>query len=353
MFRWIVIFVLGLALTACAWSYKEHVQITRIAAMRILDDPQAPGELKDWLRSSVATLPSMEAERDFLLHASIGRTPDPTQLKGVLWWVCVPDIEAENKEGPKVQPFGQRERLMHFVDAELFLASSEVKSYRHDLSGKPAFELFPRDASDERYVQAGYLPFATEHGYQQLVRSIRDRRLAPAREGDVDHAQRWAGYLAHYAQDATQPHHATMDFKSASYFPSVRNPPNVHAAMEWQLVDDPNQPLKELRGEFFLAVTALLVIHVEANDMSDVWESSLRTSLDAYDALPLIGSAAQSAAVTQADGSVVLDIEKFYRHRGQVRSMSLTVVQMKAMQTALAIRRTERLLRQAWRDGQR
>ena len=35
-----------------------------------------------------------------------------------------------------------------------------------------------------------------------------------------------------YAQDNTQPHHATADYKSESYFADKRRPPNVHSEMK-------------------------------------------------------------------------------------------------------------------------
>jgi hypothetical protein len=344
-----------LLLSSCtfAWSYKEHIQITRIAAQRIIDDPKSPDDLRRWLQANVKTLGSMDAELTFLLQTPVGRNPDPKLYTGLLWWVCVPDIEAEKKDGPLIAPFQQRERVMHFIDLELFLDAKAEKSYRHDLSGKPALDKISRDPTDERFVQAGYLPFATERAFNELVAAIRQNRLAPRDASDTNHAVRWAGYLAHYAQDATQPQHATMDYKSASYFPRVQNPPNVHAAMEWQLVDDPAQPLTQLRTDYFEAVQNVLIFTIDASDMPDVWESTIRTSHNAYDALPLIGTAAQSAAVTAADGTVTLNLEAFYRYEGKVRDMPMKVYQMKAMQTALAILRTERLLKQAWAEARK
>ena len=67
-----------------------------------------------------------------------------------------------------------------------------------------------------------------------------------------EHASKWAGFLAHYLQDNTQPQHATEDYRSASYFSAnPRSAPNVHADVEYRLVDDEFEDYPALRAEFF------------------------------------------------------------------------------------------------------
>jgi hypothetical protein len=64
---------------------------------------------------------------------------------------------------------------------------------------------------------------------------------------------KWAGFLAHYVQDNTQPHHATEDYQSRSYFPKIKDPkkaPNVHADIEYRMVDDEFNDYADLREEF-------------------------------------------------------------------------------------------------------
>jgi hypothetical protein len=371
MLRRVLAIVLAVVLSsrvAHAWSYKEHVQLTRITAMRLLADEAAPARMKDWLRESVPVLPSMDAEKQFLLDAHIGPDPDRVAhgLDAITWWVCVPDIESNRRDGPKVPPFDQHERLNHYFEVELFMPGTGAKPFKPDLSNKPRFGDVPLDPNDPRWVRAGYLPLATEHAYRNLVRTIRAGKLRPdpARPDDADHAHRWAGYLLHYTQDATQPMHASVDYKAASAFPrELRNPPNVHAEFEWKLVDDPDQPLQALREDYWKALLAALEFGSDPIVDETPFDATVRTSLSSYDAMPLIVSAASNAwsapesttapttsATSRPAGAARpgFDTERFYRFKGRVREMELRVYEMKAIQHALAIRRGESLLRQAW-----
>ena len=63
-----------------------------------------------------------------------------------------------------------------------------------------------------------------------------------------EHAAKWAGYLAHYLEDNTQPQHATEDYKSRSYFADKRNSPNVHWDVEGRLMDDEEADYPQLRA---------------------------------------------------------------------------------------------------------
>ena len=80
---------------------------------------------------------------------------------------------------------------------------------------------------DPRYQQAGMLPFRVEECYGKLVEQIRAGRLSdkPGQFPRDEHAAKWAGYLAHYVADNTQPQHATIDYKSQTYFADKRNAP--------------------------------------------------------------------------------------------------------------------------------
>ena len=39
--------------SALGWSYKEHIQLTRIAAERLIADPSTPPAMKQWLQQHV------------------------------------------------------------------------------------------------------------------------------------------------------------------------------------------------------------------------------------------------------------------------------------------------------------
>ena len=77
-----------------------------------------------------------------------------------------------------------------------------------------------------------------------------------------------------------------------------------------------------------------------------------------YDALPLIGLAAMKAAGQRGtpedpagDVTGKFDTEAFMRFRGTYRGKEMSVMEMKALHTAWAVKWIQRTLRQAWRDA--
>src|SRR5690348_2991904 len=104
---------------AHAWCNKEHIQLTRIAAERLIADPSTPPEMVAWLKSAVPGLMTMEQEKDYFLHSRVGAYP--RGVDGVLIWATVPDLIA-NSIQDKVEPFDVSERNLHFIDLEFFVA---------------------------------------------------------------------------------------------------------------------------------------------------------------------------------------------------------------------------------------
>lgn len=347
------------AAPAVGWSYKEHIQLTRLAVARLLADPKTPPAMKHWLRQAVPEIPDMAGEREFLLRGRVGTTP--AAMEGMLYWSYMPDVHAQkDPRDTKVEPFGVPERLLHYIDLELFLTGQRVRGYRHDLSGKPKIEDIPHNLSDPRYQQAGMLPLRIEHCYGKLVESIKSGQLhAPAveqQEGET--ATYWAGYLSHYLADNTQPHHATLDYKSQTYFANKRKAPNIHNEVEYRILDDEKQEFPQLREEYWRLFEAALTTGDDPVESRDPFRASLQVSFIAYDALPLIGLAAMKAAgqagtpdEPQGDLAGEFDTEAFMRFRGTVRGKPMSVMEMKALHTAWAVKRIEKTLRQAWRDA--
>src|SRR4051794_31840775 len=96
-----VLLVLIVGPSAHAWSYKEHVQLTRMAAERIVADPAAPDALKQWLKECLPGMKDMAGEKDFYLHKRVGLDISP--FKGLERWAVMPDRHALNDpEGEKV-----------------------------------------------------------------------------------------------------------------------------------------------------------------------------------------------------------------------------------------------------------
>ena len=361
------LYIAAAASPAHAWSTKEHILLTRVAAIQLLADPQTPAEMKAWLREALPGLgPDVASQRDYLLHARVG--PYPRDVDGTAFWVVVPDLNALADSGPperakKVEPFGVPERALHFIDLEFFMADESRRRYRPDGSSKPAAADVPRDMADPRFARAGMLPFRVEQCYRELVESIRKGRLVdkPGQFPRDEHAAKWAGFLAHYVQDNTQPHHATEDYRSASYFAgNPRSAPNVHADMEYRLVDDEFADYPELRAEFWKLFAAAVDEVKDPVETDDLFLAALEVAMRSYDNLPLIGEAAAAAYAkpggdkagdTARGGRRSFDADAFFHFRRKVNGRDVSVLEMKAHQMAWAARRTSRLWLRAWREA--
>jgi len=349
--------VLVLVGNALAWSNKEHIQLTRIAAQQLMIDPDTPPAMKEWLKKGIAGGPQMlEEEKEFLLHKRVGLAP--RGVDGLPFWAVMPDLMSMIERDKPVEKFGVSEQKLHFIDVEVFMPAGAQK-YAPDLSHKPALKDFPRDIADPRYKEAGMLPFAVEYAYSELVRCLKANRLED-REGQFprdDHAMKWAGYLAHYVQDNTQPHHASEDYQSRSYFPAIKDPqktPRVHGDMEHRLVDDDRNDYAELREEFASLFVAAMQDVDDPSKAADLWAQTLEVSLYSYDALPLIGKAAVAAYPKAGEnGPGEFDADAFFHFKGRCMGKEMTVLEMKARQEALAVQRTQKVWLRAWNEGRK
>ncbi|HEV8379898.1 MAG TPA: hypothetical protein VGP99_13690 [Tepidisphaeraceae bacterium] len=341
---------------AFGWSNKEHIQLTRIAAQQLIIDPDTPAAMKEWLKKVIAGGPqNLEEEKEYLLHKRIGIAP--RGVDGLPFWAVMPDMMGMIDREKPLEKFGVAEQKLHYIDVELFMPDAAAQKYAPDLSHKPALKDFPRDISDERYKRAGMLPFAVEHAYGELVRCLRTNRLDD-QDGKFprdDHATKWAGYLAHYLQDNTQPHHASEDYQSRSYFPLIKDPrktPNAHGDVEYRLVDDEHNDYADLREEFASLFVEAMQDVEDPSKSPDLWTSTLQISLFSYDALPLIGKAAVAAYPNASDnGPGKFNADAFFHFKGDCMGKQMTVLEMKARQQALAVKRTQTVLLRAWNEA--
>jgi hypothetical protein len=346
------------AAPAFGWSTKEHVQLTRIAAERLIADDKTPPEMKAWLREAAPDLMDMEGEKNWFMNQRMGIVP--RGVDGLAYWSVIPDENALMDGEKKTPPFNVPERQLHFIDLEIFVTGDAKREYRNDLSAKPRIENIPRDMKDPRYMQAGMLPFRVADCYRKLVEQIRAGRLID-RDGQYprdEHATHWAGFLAHYLEDNTQPQHATIDYKSSAYFADKRKAPNVHAQVEYQLADDDENDHLQTREDFWPLFVAALDTVNDPTKTDDLFEATLQISLASYDALPLIGAAAmkatgQAGTPDHPAGEISgkFDTDVFYHAKGQYLGREMSVMEMKAYQQAWAVKRVERVLRQAWDEA--
>jgi len=361
MFRVIALFlVLILPQYALAWGTKEHMMLTRLAAQLVLADPTAPEEMKLWIRETNPDLGDIKKIESYFMNERVGIFPRGAD--GLAFWVVVPDLmSAGDPPGKKVDGFGVPERLLHYIDLEFFHDDESLRFYKHDLTGLPKVEEVPRDKNDARYARAGMLPFRVEDCYQKLVTQIRANRLGP-KPGQFprdEHALKWAGMLAHYVQDNTQPQHATIDYKSAEYFADKKKAPNVHSQVEYIMSDDENDDYMDLRHEFWPEFMRRVAEQNDPIATTDVWLGTLEVARHSYEALPLIGAAAMHATrqggTPEAPTGPIekFDTRAFFRFKGTVRGKEMTVLEMKAQQQAWAVARTVKIWRQAWDEAKR
>lgn len=356
---WVAILGLVCGTPVFAWSNKEHMQFARLAAARLIADETTPPAMKDWLRRGLGREPmDLAAEKQWFMTERIGlivRTTDPLP-----YWTVMPDMMVmADLPSKKIEPWGVHERLLHYVDLEYFLPDADRRAYRHDLSAKPTLADIPDDPKDPRWAKAGMLPFRVRECYQKLVESLKAGRLAdtPGQFPRDEHAIKWAGYLAHYVADNTQPQHATVDYKSASYFADQRGAPNVHSEMEYRMCDDDQDDYADLRAEFWPLFERALAEGKDPVQTKDLFRATLEVSMISYDALPMIGQAAMAAAKQggvpgKPEGPAgAFDTRAFFRSKGMFQGREMTVMEMKAIQTAWAVQRIERVWRQAWDEA--
>jgi hypothetical protein len=313
-----MLFLLATLGAARAWSFKEHVMLTEVAAMRLVAAPSTPEGLRSFLSKALARSLTLAEERDYYEHMRVASEGD--RAATLEWHATAPDLV-----GPDAMSrWGVPLKKLHYIDLELFHPT--IHTYQPDLSALPALKDVPRDAADPRWAKAGMVPFGVEDAVARMTDALA--------HGDTVHAIEAAGELAHYAQDNTQPHHSTVDFRSLSYFGG--NGPDVHAAMESLGSDLALSP--ERRGAVFDAFVAALdgpFPKVSA----DPWVATVEVAQQSYRCLPTIG---EEAVASTSDG--VLDIERFYAG---------PVLTLKAHQMAWAVQRTEVLWISAWNGAHR
>jgi hypothetical protein len=345
---------------ALGWGAKEHLQLTRIAVERLVADAATPPAMRQWLIVAAPGLMDRAGEKAWFMESRQGVVP--RGVDGIAYWSVMPDIDAamEARERREIKPFAVPERLLHFIDLESFAADDAHRTYRNDLSGRPKLSDIPRDMRDPRWAEAGMLPFRVQDCYKKLVRDLRAGKLndKPGQYPRDEHAAHWAGFLAHYLEDNTQPQHATSDYRSASYFADRRNSPNVHAQLEYMMADDEHDDHAALRREYWPLLEKAIDSMKDPLRRSELWTETCEVSLRSYEALPLIGQAAMAAAgqggtpdAPRGEINGSFDTDAFFRFRGRYLGREMSVMEMKAYQQAWAEKRVENTLRRAWDEA--
>ena len=360
------------AAPADAWSHQGHILITRLAALRIINDPDAPQGLRDFLKANMPA--SMDDCQRLATVDVVGG--DPKNLTGFDAAATLPDRIQTGPDGKKLlDPYKATEFQMHFVDMEWL---SKDPTYKPDLSNRPPLDQIPRDYHDPRWKLAGYLPFRIEECYKNTTSAFATN--TEGKIADNDNAVHWAGYLAHYLEDSHQPHHSTVDYRSLTYLagkvPGVHaihttssdgkdvitykadSPDiNAHGAIEYQLFENADEPRKSLRQQFWNELVARIDTHAKeraanppaAFDPSKTYSGFDRTFEilnDSYDYLPAVGKAAQAAYATGK-----FDTVAFFTSEDTTHGEKMTMIQLIADRNARAVLEVEATWRRAWADA--
>jgi hypothetical protein len=205
---------------------------------------------------------------------------------------------------------------------------------------------------DPRWERSGMLPFRVEQCYAELVKQLKAGRLMskPGQFPRDEHAAKWAGFLAHYVEDNTQPQHATIDYQSKTYFRNKQKAPNVHADVEYRLVDDDKDDYMAVREQLWAQFAKALDDVKDPVETDDLFRATVEVSLTSYDALPMIGHAAVAAYGSDTTPGE-FDAAKFANFKGTYLGREMTVSEMKAHQLAWAVKRVERVWLAAWKEA--
>ena len=121
------------------------------------------------------------------------------------------------------------------------------------------------------------------------------------------------------------------------------------------MCDDAENPNKfpTLRADFWAVFAKELETMKDPTASTQPFDATIEVAIGSYRNLPLIGEAAAATVDKSTLGTKkpLMDTEKFYRFEGKVDGQPTTVLAMKAHQTAWAVVRAERLLRQAWDEA--
>ena len=177
----VVSFVLFQSHPAAAWGNEGHIYINRVAAQRI------PASMPLFLRRAVVEI------------AYLGPEPDR--------WRSPTEFALKNSQEPD-----------HFIDLERVswldpLPAGRYEFYRKLYEKRAATTEHPDDYLPER---VGLQPYITMEVYGRLKAAFREYRVLRAAHKPTDAVQQaiilYAGWLGHYAADAAQPLHTTIQY---------------------------------------------------------------------------------------------------------------------------------------------
>jgi hypothetical protein len=166
--------------------------------------------------------------------------------------------EPDNWKDPAAPHLRSTERPEHFIDLE-YLDGAELPQTRVELQRLLVGKKLDPDKS-------GYLPYAIVEGYERLLLAFRDHRLQPDSAAVQHRVLVYAGWLAHYAQDASMPLHTTRNYDGKPWPDNQLQQKGIHARLD-------AYPGKNLTAE-------VVAEGLKPDDVADVWKVITTTIQD-------------------------------------------------------------------------
>ncbi|HEY3321560.1 MAG TPA: hypothetical protein VGP72_13915 [Planctomycetota bacterium] len=204
-----------------AWWSGGHHSFTRTAISKLPEDVPA------FLRNAAAEVSEISSEPDIWKH------PSAPHLKST--------------EHPE-----------HFIDIE-YLDGQPIPKQRFDLT-----KIYVNKNVD--LAQGGFLPYSIQEGYERLMVAFAEYRKHPEAPGLQQRILVYAGWLAHYCQDAGMPLHTTRIYDGKPNPDPAAKPfqKGIHAKMD--AYPERNGFTPEVVGE-----------GMKAEHLDDVWAAILAT----------------------------------------------------------------------------
>ena len=206
-----------------AWWNDGHKALTKAAVARL------PEDTPEFFRNAGAELAAMVIEPDR--------------------WKDVTTPHLKNTESPE-----------HFIDLE-YLDGKDLPATRFELTKHYV-------AKEIDLAKGGFLPYAMLEGYQRLMLAFRDYRNNPENAAVRQRIIVYAGWLAHYAQDASMPLHTTKFFNGKPGEGGVMKQKGIHDKID-------AYPEKFLKAEE-------IADGLKADDAVDVWPVIVKAIKDSH-----------------------------------------------------------------------
>lgn len=338
-----LIFLVALALPspAAAWSRKGHILIIRSAVKLLADDPTTPPALRALLLEGLGDPARLDSIAAFVLTEPYAKVAEPLDPGLELFSYRPDDL------GPKRSPvpiFDSTEDRMHYLNLERFHPDPDRRKYAPDGSNKPSLSALPRDWKDERYAAGGFVTFRVEQVYDSLVRSL-------ATDSSNEQIFLWMGFLSHYASDAFQPYHATLNYAGLLCPANQRREKAdrymTHGEFEETIFSDESPAIKPRVAVFWNRYKETLAAGAaRPAQRLDPYVSTQEVLIGSYDLLPFLCRAQEDALKGPA-----FDRQAWFAHTEEIEGRRLSTPQLQAERMALATLAVRTLIRQAWDDA--